>query len=163
MAAIVQIEVLNDQQHLLSRDEEGNVVKWDISTGRMTKEFGKVDFKAAIKSEFQFVSIPKWFTVDNRLGMITITLSYPQCHSAEVYATNLGINASADIKLNLGDCMLRGLFWKWAVQKCAENGTNSVEERSTGADVWSKDWVDVNNEKVSCFRFWEMKSTPGMS
>lgn len=37
------------------------------------------------------VSIPAWFTVDTRLGSLSIHLDTPQCFSAEMYSADLNI------------------------------------------------------------------------
>lgn len=37
------------------------------------------------------VSIPAWFTVDTRLGSLSVHLDTPQCFSAEMYSADLNI------------------------------------------------------------------------
>ena len=37
------------------------------------------------------VSIPAWFTVDTRLGSLSVHLDTPQCFSAEMYSQELNI------------------------------------------------------------------------
>jgi len=37
------------------------------------------------------VSIPGWFTVDTRLGSLSVHLDTPQCFSAEMYSQELNI------------------------------------------------------------------------
>lgn len=159
--AIVDQVVLTDRRHVLAKDQEDNVTMWDVSTGHMVKAFGKADFKATEASLFQPVSIPRWFSCDNRLGMLTITLQYPQCHHAEIYSTDLGVEAPPDQRVNFGDCMLRGLFGNWAMQKNMENDFAIPDDMLEGSDVWGKGWVDHEGRKVTCFRFWEMKPPGG--
>lgn len=46
------------------------------------------------------VSVPSWFTMDTRLGSISVHLDTPQCFSAEMYAVDLGVpNASEELKV----------------------------------------------------------------
>lgn len=46
------------------------------------------------------VSIPTWFTMDTRLGSLSIHLDAPQCFSAEMYAADLNIpGAPEDLKV----------------------------------------------------------------
>jgi hypothetical protein len=37
------------------------------------------------------VSIPAWFTMDTRLGCLSVHLDTPQCFSAEMYAMDLNL------------------------------------------------------------------------
>jgi WD repeat-containing protein 48 len=37
------------------------------------------------------VSIPAWFTMDTRLGCLSVHLDMPQCFSAEMYAMDLNL------------------------------------------------------------------------
>lgn len=48
------------------------------------------------------VSIPAWFTVDSRLGSLSIHLDTPQCFSAEMYSADLSIGGRPeDDKVNI--------------------------------------------------------------
>lgn len=42
------------------------------------------------------VSIPAWFTVDSRLGNLSVHLDTPQCFSAEMYSVDLNITEKAE-------------------------------------------------------------------
>lgn len=47
------------------------------------------------------VSIPAWFTVDSRLGSLSVHLDTPQCFSAEMYGIDLNMpGASEDHKVD---------------------------------------------------------------
>lgn len=37
------------------------------------------------------MNVPTWFTVDTRLGSLSVHLDTPQCFSAEMYSADLGI------------------------------------------------------------------------
>lgn len=46
--------------------------------------------------------MPAWFTMDTRLGSMSVHLDTPQCFSAEMYAVDLNVpNASEELKVSL--------------------------------------------------------------
>jgi len=48
------------------------------------------------------VSVPAWFTMDTRLGSMSVHLDTPQCFSAEMYAVDLHVpGASEELKVSL--------------------------------------------------------------
>lgn len=53
----------------------------------------KFDGFVYLSSDFLLlqVSIPAWFTVDTRLGSLSVHLDTPQCFSAEMYSVDLNI------------------------------------------------------------------------
>lgn len=42
------------------------------------------------------VSIPPWFTIDTRLGSLSVHLDTPQCFSAEMYSVDLNISGKPE-------------------------------------------------------------------
>lgn len=65
------------------------------------------------------VSIPAWFTVDTRLGSLSVHLDTPQCFSAEMYSVDLNIVGKPEddkvaIILNSFLCLFFPLFL-WVV------------------------------------------------
>jgi WD repeat-containing protein 48 len=53
------------------------------------------------------VSVPAWFTMDTRLGSISVHLDTPQCFSAEMYAADLHVpGASEELKVNVREAVL---------------------------------------------------------
>ena len=51
------------------------------------------------------VSIPSWFTVDTRLGCLSVHLETPQCFSAEMYSADLKVSGRPeDDKVRLNAC-----------------------------------------------------------
>ncbi|KAH7435528.1 hypothetical protein KP509_06G068400 [Ceratopteris richardii] len=112
--AIVRHTVLNDKRHVLTKDALGFVKLWEITKGAVIEDFGEVPFEEKEKELFEMVSIPSWFTIDTRLGSISVHLETPQCFSAEMYAVDLQVpGASEEQKLNIGQETLRGLFSQW--------------------------------------------------
>ncbi|PPD78296.1 hypothetical protein GOBAR_DD24792 [Gossypium barbadense] len=103
--AIVQHEILNNRRDVLTKDTAGSVKLWDIIKGIVIEDYGQV-------------SIPSWFTVDARLGSLSVHLDTPQCFSAEMYSADLNITGkSEDDKVNLGRETLKGLLAHWMTKR----------------------------------------------
>uniref|UniRef100_A0A0E0BPF8 Transducin/WD40 repeat-like superfamily protein n=1 Tax=Oryza glumipatula TaxID=40148 RepID=A0A0E0BPF8_9ORYZ len=97
--AITQHEILNNRRHVLTKDTAGSVKLWEITRGAVIEDFGKVSFEDKKKELFEMVSIPAWFTMDARLGCLSVHLDTPQCFSAEIYAVDLNVaGAQEDLK-----------------------------------------------------------------
>ncbi|GFY94811.1 transducin/WD40 repeat-like superfamily protein [Actinidia rufa] len=88
---IVQHEILSNRRHVLTKDTAGSVKLWEITRGVMVKDYGEVSFEEKKKELFEMVSIPALFTVDARLGSLSVHLCTPQCFSAEMYSIDLNI------------------------------------------------------------------------
>eukprot|EP00803_Ostreobium_quekettii_P004299 evm.model.scf_292.7 EVM.evm.TU.scf_292.7 scf_292:49611-64181(-) len=152
LPAIIDRAVLRNQRHLLLKDQTGEVTLLDVTSGRIVKNYGVVDFKTMEADLFEPNSVPKWFDHDNRLGMVTVTLETPKCFFAEVYARDFGVDAPEDRRMNYGDGMLRGVFATWAFHRKPE-----FLERAPGdsMDLWGKGWADAEGRTMPSFRFWE--------
>ncbi|KAL3133704.1 hypothetical protein ABBQ32_008201 [Trebouxia sp. C0010 RCD-2024] len=125
---LVQSAVLTDRRHMLTKDAEGNVELWDVTTGAVEERFGKVDFGQKEAELFAPESVPPWFTWDTKLGSLTLHFETPQVFAAEVYAHSMGLEASSeDEKMNIGLETLQGLFATWtqaiALQQAASQET----------------------------------------
>ncbi|MCO5600148.1 hypothetical protein L7F22_054256 [Adiantum nelumboides] len=94
--AIIQHVVLNDKRHVLTKDAAGVVKLWEITKGAVIDGFGKVPFEDKEKELFEMVSIPSWFAIDTRLGIISVHLETPQCFSAEMYAVDLQVSGASE-------------------------------------------------------------------
>ncbi|CAM6097082.1 unnamed protein product [Calypogeia fissa] len=113
-SGIVRHAILNDRRHVLTKDAAGVVKRWEITRGTVINDYGVVSFEQKEKDLFEMVSVPAWFTMDTRLGSISVHLDTPQCFSAEMYAVDLQVpNATDELKLNLGQETLRGLLAHW--------------------------------------------------
>ncbi|MCO5554974.1 hypothetical protein L7F22_008514 [Adiantum nelumboides] len=99
--AIIQHVVLNDKRHVLTKDAAGVVKLWEITKGAVIDGFGKVPFEDKEKELFEMVSIPSWFTIDTRLGSISVHLETPQCFSAEMYAVDLQVSGASEEQKSL--------------------------------------------------------------
>jgi WD repeat-containing protein 48 len=55
--------------------------------------------------------VPAWFTMDTRLGSMSVHLDTPQCFSAEMYAVDLHVpGASEELKVRLRACPRRNFL-----------------------------------------------------
>ncbi|CAL5339663.1 unnamed protein product [Camellia sinensis] len=88
---IVKHEILNNRRHVLTKDTAGSVKLWEITKGIVVEDYGEVSFEEKKEELFEMVSIPAWFTVDTRLGSLSVHLDTPQCFSAEMYSADLNI------------------------------------------------------------------------
>ncbi|KAG6540955.1 hypothetical protein Mapa_017676 [Marchantia paleacea] len=163
-AGIVRHAILNDRRRVLTKDAEGVLKLWEITRGSVIKDFGKVNFEDKEKELFEKVSVPAWFTMDTRLGSISVHLDTPQCFSAEMYAVDLHVpHATEEQKLNLGQETLRGLLDRWlsrrrhraATAPLANGDASSVESGIGGEHGAEKrvtedthDDADVHQSKV---------------
>lgn len=50
IAPLVQSAVLTDRRHVLTKDAEGNVDLWDVTTGAVEERFGQVLLQACLSS-----------------------------------------------------------------------------------------------------------------
>ncbi|CAK9163383.1 unnamed protein product [Ilex paraguariensis] len=88
---IVQHEILNNKRHVLTKDTAGSVKLWEITRGVVVGEYAEVSFEKRKEELFEMVSIPAWFTVDSRLGNLSVHLDSPVCFLAEMYSADLNI------------------------------------------------------------------------
>ncbi|KZV24977.1 hypothetical protein F511_01947 [Dorcoceras hygrometricum] len=133
-AAIVQHEILNNRRHVLTKDTSGTVKLWEITKGVVIENYGEdlpytsifCVFMHTVLSDCK-VSIPAWFTVDTRLGSLSVHLDTPQCFSAEMYSADLGIKGKPeDDKVNLARETLKGLMAQWLTKKRQRFGSRAL-------------------------------------
>ncbi|KAK9691798.1 hypothetical protein RND81_09G220800 [Saponaria officinalis] len=125
--AIVQHEILNNRRHVLTKDTSGSVKLWEITRGIVIEDYGEVPFDEKKKELFEMVSIPAWFTVDTRLGSLSIHLDTPQCFSAEMYSADLNIiEKPEDDKVNLARETLKGLLAHWLAKRKQRLGSQTL-------------------------------------
>ncbi|XP_022745950.1 WD repeat-containing protein 48-like isoform X2 [Durio zibethinus] len=99
-------------------DTAGSVKLWDITRGVVIEDYGQVSFDKKKEQLFEMVSIPAWFTVDTRLGSLSVHLETPQCFSAEMYSADLNITGKPeDDKVNLARETLKGLLSHWMTKR----------------------------------------------
>jgi hypothetical protein len=91
-----QHRVLPDRLHLVLRYSDGRVALWNVAQGRVEADYGEVSFEAKCEEVTEEVSMASWFSVDIRMGSVAVTLEPPTCFSAEMYATELGVEGASD-------------------------------------------------------------------
>ncbi|XP_068659553.1 uncharacterized protein [Aristolochia californica] len=137
--AIVQHEILNNRRQVLTKDATGMVKLWEITKGAVVEDYGEVSFAEKKEELFEMVSIPAWFTMDTRLGCLSVHLDTPQCFSAEMYAVDLNIaGASEEVKINLAQETLRGLLVHWLAKRRQKSGSQASangDVPSSGKDI----------------------------
>ncbi|OTF70327.1 WD repeat-containing protein 48-like protein, partial [Euroglyphus maynei] len=135
--AIRNYHVLNDRRYIITKDNDDNVAIYDVLKACKVEDLGKTDFEAEIKRRFRMVYVPNWFSVDLKMGMLTIHLEEPDCFSAYVSARDFGLqpigtgnsdnednagnvtnncpssSTQQDAKINLGCLMLLALLEYW--------------------------------------------------
>ncbi|PWA42460.1 G-protein beta WD-40 repeat-containing protein [Artemisia annua] len=115
---IVRCEIMNNRRHVLTKDNAGSVKLWEITRGVCIQNYGPVSFEKKKEELFEMVSIPAWFSVDSKLGNLSVHLDTPQCFSAEMYSADLNITEKAeDDKVNLARETLKGLLAHWLSKK----------------------------------------------
>ena len=132
-ASIKQYHILNDKRYVVTKDTDENVCVWDVLQARKTESLGKENYENAIKIRQRFISIPNWFTVDLKLGVLTINLDESDWHSAWINFRDMDSNHVrqtqhidlSDAKVNYGCIFLESLFknclfiYPYQVQTCS--------------------------------------------
>eukprot|EP00178_Gracilaria_changii_P023312 TRINITY_DN70644_c0_g1_i1.p1 TRINITY_DN70644_c0_g1~~TRINITY_DN70644_c0_g1_i1.p1 ORF type:complete len:690 (+),score=49.46 TRINITY_DN70644_c0_g1_i1:303-2372(+) len=119
LPGIIAHRIMNDKRHVLTRNTDGEYCIWDITQGTLVKSLGVIqeDIDEVAKRNDQEVTVPSWFQVDIRLGSLSVRLDRNNVANAEIYAVDAGLEAnSEDIKVNIGEHVLRGLFRKWLIE-----------------------------------------------
>nr|GMD04702.1 WD repeat-containing protein 48 [Ipomoea batatas] len=138
---IVKHEILNNRRHVLTKDTAGAVKLWEITRGAVIENYGEVSFEKKKEELFEMVSIPAWFTVDTRLGNLSVHLDTPQCFSAEMYSVDLNIAGKPeDDKINLARETLKGLLAHWLTKRRQRFGSqvSGNGEVPPGKDISSR-------------------------
>ena len=79
------------------------------------------------------VTVSSWFNADKRLGKLSIHMEPKQCFSAEVYATDLGIqDVSDELKFNMGQQVACSLFHGWQQRREGEDASPSSSPPAKG-------------------------------
>lgn len=116
--SIKQYHVLNDKRYIVTKDSEENVCVWDVLQARIVESLGKENYENVIKVRQRFISIPNWFTIDLKLGVLTINLDESDCLSAWINFKDMDHNHIKqsqiidlnDAKINYGCIFLESLF-----------------------------------------------------
>lgn len=121
LAGIISYKIMNDRRHVLTCDTSKEYCIWDITRGKFVKSLGVLgngeenDIEEVAKKNDHEVSVPSWFTVDIRLGSLSVHFSRKTVFSAEIYAVDAGLQTeNEEAKVNIGEHAIRGLFSKWS-------------------------------------------------
>ncbi|GFZ02843.1 transducin/WD40 repeat-like superfamily protein [Actinidia rufa] len=125
---IVQHEILNNRRHVLTKDIPADQLSCGRSPGALWLKTMERSHSRRRRKNFlrwyvllgqeSSVSIPAWFTVDAKLGSLSVHLDTPQCFSAEMYSADLNIvGKPEDDKVNLARETLRGLLAHWLTKR----------------------------------------------
>lgn len=123
---IRQVAVLTNRRHVLTQDDENNVLLWDLSQGAPIESLGKATSLAeAERARFDPAhNVWPWFQPDTRLGCLAGVMEAPGCFLAEAYRRDLGdLSAPADAKVNMAEYMLGALFDTWAERRWLRGGS----------------------------------------
>lgn len=136
-AAIRNYHVLNDRRYIITKDNDDNVAIYDVLKACQVENLGRIDFENEVKRRFKMVYVPNWFSVDLKMGLLTIHLEDPDCFCSYVSAKEFGLQAyeenqksngdkneinssnnntstsNQDFKVNLGCLVLQALLEHW--------------------------------------------------
>lgn len=132
---LIRSLILNDRQHVLTVDTEGEVTVWNIIHGRAVGRFSAADLAAALdlekgiqagaavrKHSNEVLELVKhrvegetmvitWCSVDTKIGSLVVHLEESRVWEGEVYADQVGIEGETlDTRINLGKWALANLF-----------------------------------------------------
>lgn len=117
-SSIKQYHILNDKRYIVTKDANENVCVWDVLQAKKLESLGTVNYELAIKQRQRYISIPNWFSVDLKLGVLTITLDESDWSLAWVNFRDMESNHVkqtqnvdlSDAKVNYGCIFLESLF-----------------------------------------------------
>ncbi|WWD05216.1 hypothetical protein V865_003289 [Kwoniella europaea PYCC6329] len=137
-SGLVRSLILNDRQHVLTVDTEGEVAAWNILRGICIGRFSTTEVAEALhlergekaeqavrKHSQEVLEMVKervegetmvitWCQVDTKIGSLVVHLEEGRVFDAEVYADELGLEgfegSKEDIRINLGKWALANLF-----------------------------------------------------
>jgi hypothetical protein len=91
-ASIKCYHILNDKRYIVTKDTDDIVCVWDVLQAKKLESLGKENYESVIKMRQRIINVPNWFTVDLKLGMLTITLDETEWHSAWVNFKDMDLN-----------------------------------------------------------------------
>lgn len=136
LPGIIAHKIMNDRRHVLTCDTQGEYSIWDITRGVRETSLGIIedkDIDEVAKAQDREVWVPSWFQVDIRLGSLSVRLDKNTAANAEIYAVDAGLDAdSEEVKVNIGEHVLRALFRKWheEYEKRLDTGEESLNLRA---------------------------------
>lgn len=140
LPAIRAYRIMNNRRHVMTCDTSDEVCVWDVTSASRLKSLGTLpdgmDLDTMMEKHDEELSVPSWFKVDIRLGYLSIKLAKSSVGDAEVYAVDVGLEAeSDDVKVNIGDHVLRGLLSTWKA-KLGNEKVMDADRDSPSAPAW---------------------------
>lgn len=162
-AGLVRSLMLNDRQHVITVDTEGEVAVWNIIRGVCVGKFSSADVAAALhleRGESAETAVRKhsnevlemvkervegetmvitWCQVDTKIGSLVVHLEEGRVFDAEVYVDDLKLagseSARDDARVNLGKWVLANLFRGLikAEERTLRDLANHNDDNSTNA------------------------------
>ena len=80
----------------MGRHNSKRRINFNNVQGKLVENYGIVDFQDQVEKLFEMQAIQNWFSVENKLGCLEITMDYPQCFNAEVYAIEAGFDFAGE-------------------------------------------------------------------
>lgn len=170
-SCIKNYHILNDKRYIITKDSDENVCVWDVLQARRLEFLGKENFDNAIKLRQRFISVPNWFSVDLKLGVLTINFDESDWQSAWINFKDMDSNHVrqtqnidlSDAKVNYGHIFLESLFKTCPLlnpnhlQTCSNVIMNSQQPNSTPQSSISK---DEEKDQPGLLRFNFAEHTP---
>jgi hypothetical protein len=139
--SIKQYHILNDKRFIVTKDSDECVCVWDVLQARRSESLGKENYENAIKVRQRFISIPNWFTVDLKLGVLTINIDESDWQAAWINFKDMDSNHVrqtqnidlSEARVNYGYIFLESLFKNCTFLNPSklETCTNVVMSQST--------------------------------
>jgi hypothetical protein len=82
LPAIIKHDFLDNRREVLVQDTTGNVSVVDVTSGRETNFFGRVNFDEKRQELEEQIAVPSWCSVDCKLGSLSVKLDFPQVSSS---------------------------------------------------------------------------------
>lgn len=111
---LVKHHMLNDKRRVLTSDDNGEVVLWDLLKCVPIQSFGRRHLDEVVPEVDTAENVTNWCSVDTKTGRLTVMLEEIYCFDAEMYADETEfagkIEFREDQRINLGKWVLRNLF-----------------------------------------------------
>ncbi|XP_067928731.1 WD repeat-containing protein 48-like [Watersipora subatra] len=126
--SIKQYHIMNDKRHVITKDSKGDVAVYDVLTATMVERLGDVHMEEEVKKRAEKVFVPSWFTIDLKVGLLTVHLNDTDCFAAWRSAKEANLEANGDTKVNYGVLVLQALLRDWP-KSYQHNDEEMVEEK----------------------------------
>ncbi|CAO3591395.1 unnamed protein product [Absidia cylindrospora] len=155
--------VLQNRQHVLTKDTTGEIALWDLVRCMEIQKFGQRQMEEVAQEINGIESFPSWCSVTTKIGAITVQLLESNCFDCEMYADEVSISADyqyrEDQRVNLGKWLLINLFSPFVTAELLQQKGNSTTEQDNDNDTKSTAPQKRKNLQVVTPRFEPPEST----